>query len=158
MSAATSSSTSSIFAQLSDNQFKLRSHEDNITVTLDLDKSGPLVQNIKSQGPSLQYEGTEGTFSFSGQQVVTETTSLGEMFTVTLNVVPDLRSLSFTLLLPAVIHKPNTPVQAFDTIAIKSERHMSFQAIPTATGANPTYAVVKMHGTATKVEVPLETI
>ncbi len=154
MSAVSSPSVSDIFVQPNDNQFTLRAHDNKTSVTLDLDRRGPLVQGSDTQGLSIQYQGVEGTHSFSGQQIVTETTSLGKMFTVTLNIVPDLRSLSFTLLLPAVIHAPDTPAQAFETIAIKAEHHTSLQANPTTPGSNPSYTVMKMHGIAKKVEVP----
>ena len=96
----------------------------------------------------------EGTLSFSGEQIVAETNALGKTFTVTLNIVPDLRTLLFTLVLPPVTHKAGERTQAFDTIAIKSERHTSLTGKPTNPGAATTYVVVKMHGTAATVEVP----
>ena len=154
MSAVISTPVTSIFAQPSDNHFELRDRENKTRVTLNLEKPGPLTQGESAEGPSLQYQGVEGTFSFTGEQIVTQITAIGQMFAVILNIVPDLRTLSFTLLLPSVVHKANSPAQAFETIAIKSERHTSLQGIPTTTGANPTYAVLKMSGTASKVEVP----
>jgi len=96
----------------------------------------------------------EGTLSFSGEQITAETNALGKTFTVTLNIVPDLRTLLFTLVLPPVTHKAGERTQAFDTIAIKSERHTSLTGQPTNPGAATTYVVVKMHGTAATVEVP----
>ena len=154
MSASTALSVSDIFSQDSDNEFKLSDHKSATHVTLSLDRRGPLVQGSNDNVPSLQYQGTEGTLSFSGSQVVTETTALGRMFTVTLNIVPDLRTLSFTVLVSTVAHSAGQASQAFDTIAIKSERHVSLQRTPTTAGAEMTYTVVKMSGTATKVEVP----
>jgi hypothetical protein len=153
MSAPTPTPVSKV-AESGDNQFKLSDHEKKTHVTLNLQTHGPLVQGQTVQGPTLEYKGVEGTFSFSGEQIVTETSALGKMFTVTLNVVPDLRTLLFTLLLPSVTHKAGDSKQAFDTIAIKSERHTSIQGPPTKPGASTTYTCLKMHGTAAKVQVP----
>lgn len=154
MSAPTTTPAATIVASPGDNQFKLSDHEKKTHVTLNLQTHGPLVQGSSAQAPTLQYEGVEGTFTFSGQQVTVETSALGKMYTVTLNIVPDLRTLLFTLLLPPVIHKTGASNQAFDTIAIKSERHTSIQGPPTTPGAATTYTCVKMHGTAAKVQVP----
>src|SRR6185503_2297477 len=154
MSAPTTTPAATIVASPGDNQFKLSDHEKKTHVTLNLQTHGPLVQGSTAQAPTLQYDGVEGTFTFSGQQVTVETSALGKMYTVTLNVVPDLRTLLFTLVLPPVIHKSGEAKQAFDTIAIKSERHTSIQGPPTTPGAATTYTCLKMHGTAAKVEVP----
>ena len=154
MSAPTTTPAATIVASPGDNQFKLSDHEKKTHVTLNLQTHGPLVQGSTAQAPTLQYEGVEGTFTFSGQQVTVEISALGKMYTVTLNIVPDLRTLLFTLLLPPVIHKAGESKQAFDTIAIKSERHTSIQGPPTTPGAATTYTCVKMHGTAAKVQVP----
>lgn len=154
MSAPTPTPVSSIVAPSTDNQFTLSDYEKKTKVTLKLQKGGPLVQGSIAQGPTLQYEGVEGTLSFSGEQIIAETNALGKTFTVTLNIVPDLRTLLFTLVLPPVTHKAGERTQAFDTIAIKSERHTSLTGQPTNPGAATTYVVVKMDGTAATVEVP----
>jgi hypothetical protein len=154
MSAPTPTPVSSGVAPSTDNQFKLSDHEKKTNVTLSLQKGGPLVQGSTAQGPTLQYEGVEGKFSFSGDQIVTETNALGKTFTVTLNIVPDLRTLLFTLVLPPVTHKAGERTQAFETIAIKSEHHTSILGKPTNPGAATTYVVVKMHGTAGSVQIP----
>jgi hypothetical protein len=152
MSASTPAPVST---QSNDNQFTLSDYEKHTHVTLNLEKAGPLAPGSSAKGPTLQYQGVEGTLSFSGDQIVTETTALGKLFTVTLNIVPDLRTLDFTLLLPAVVHKAAATTQSFDTIAIKSEHHTSLTGTPTTAGANPSYAVLKMHGKAAQVKVPL---
>ena len=154
MSAPTPTPVSSVAAPSTDNQFILSDYEKKTKVTLNLQKGGPLVQGAAASGPTLQYEGVEGTLSFSGEQIIVETNALGKTFTVTLNIVPDLRTLLFTLVIPPVTHKGGERTQAFDTIAIKSERHTSIQGTPTNPGAATTYTVVKMHGTAASVQVP----
>ncbi len=154
MSAPTPTPVSSIVAPATDNQFILSDYEKKTKVTLRLQKGGPLVQGSAAQGPTLQYEGVEGTHSFSGEQITAETNALGKTFTVILNIVPDLRTLSFTLVIPPVTHKAGERTQAFDTIAIKSERHTSLTGTPSP-GAATTYTVLKMHGTAAAVEVSL---
>ena len=154
MSASIPAPATSSTVQAGDNQFKLSDYEKRTHVTLNLQKAGPLTPGTTAQGPVLDYQGVEGTLSFSGQQITTETTALGTQYTVTLNIVPDLRTLKFTLLLPAVTHKTAGQPQAFETIAIKAEHHTSLTGTPTAPGANPTYTALKMHGTAAKVIVP----
>lgn len=151
MSAATPVSSAS--TDSGDNQFKLSDHDSNTQVTLNLQKGGPLSPG-SSPGPALQYQGVEGTHSFSGEQIVTETTALGKMFTVILNIVPDLRTLKFTLVLPPVINKTGAQKQHFQTIAIKSQVHTTLIGAPPP-GANTSYEVMRMHGTAEKVEVAL---
>ncbi|HMJ61384.1 MAG TPA: hypothetical protein VK493_06450, partial [Bryobacteraceae bacterium] len=66
MSAPTPTPVSSIVAPSTDNQFILSDYEKKTKVTLKLQKGGPLVQGSAAQGPTLQYEGVEGTLSFSG--------------------------------------------------------------------------------------------
>lgn len=156
MSAATPSSpapAASASTQASDNQFKLSSHDGSTQVTLNLEQGGPLSPG-STPGPSIQYQGSEGSLSFSGEQIVTETTGLGKMFTVILNVVPDLRTLKFTLVLPSVTHKAGAEKQHFETIAIKAQVHTSLIGTPPA-GANTSFEVMKMRGTAEAVPVAL---
>ena len=151
---ATAAVNPTISSQPTDNQFKLSDHENETRVTLTLVAGGPIVQGAPpANGPVLQYEGAEGTLSFSGSQIVTENTALGAMYTVTLNIVPDLRTLSFTLVLPPVINKTDSP-QPFKTIAIKWERHTTLVG-PPPTGAELSYSVIKMHGTAERVFIGL---
>jgi hypothetical protein len=153
MSAAKPSAATSTSTDSSDNQFKLSDHENKTNVTLSLIKGGPVTLD-SSPGPTLQYRGIEGTLSFSGKQVVTETTALGQMFTVTLNIVPDLRTLKFSLILPSVTNKAGDRTQDFHTIAIKAQVHTTLTGtLPP--GANTSYEVIKMHGTAEKLPVAL---
>ena len=150
---ATTAVNPTISSQTTDNQFKLSDHENETRVTLNLDAGGPIILGVPRQAPILQYEGPEGTLTFSGDQVVTQSTALGTLYTVTLNIVPDLRTLSFTLVLPPVINKTNSP-QPFKTIAVKWERHTTLVG-PPPTGAELSYSVIKMHGTAERVAIPL---
>ena len=153
MSATSTAPTAKLTISSGDNQFELSDHDKKTHVTLNLQTHGPLVKGSVAKAPTLEYRGVEGTFTFSGEQVTVETSELGKMYTVTLNVVPDLRTLLFTLVLPPVVHKSGEAKQAFDTIAIKSERHTSLTATPNP-GAATTYTCLKMHGIAARVEVP----
>ena len=153
MSATSTTPAAKLTVSSGDNQFQLSDRENKTHVTLNLQTHGPLVKGSVAKAPTLEYRGVEGTFTFSGEQVTVETSELGKMYTVTLNIVPDLRTLLFTLVLPPVVHKSGEAKQAFDTIAIKSERHTSLTGTPNP-GAATTYTCLKMHGTAAKVEVP----
>src|ERR1041384_676678 len=52
--------------------------------------------------PQLSYSGPEGDLNFSGGEIETQPTALGDEVTVTLESVPDLHTITFTLLLPSI--------------------------------------------------------
>lgn len=156
MSATAVSPTTGIFYQPGDNRFELSDHEGRTKITLMMQHAGPLRQGEDQQpGPAMMYQGAEGSFSFSGSQVVVEKTVVGALYTVNLHQVPDQGTLRFSLLLPAVQHQTEGAAQSFHTIGIRSEAHTSLQGTPTEFGESPTYSVVKLHGVANKVEIAL---
>ncbi len=98
----------------------------------------------------------EGSRSFEGAQILQQTTALGTLLTVTLNVVPDLRTLTFSMLMPQVTKASGTggpgSSQSSETIAIKAEHYTSLTGA-LSPGGNPTYATTKLLGIARSVEV-----
>ncbi len=136
-----------------DNHFALQDSQGKTEITYSLQKAGPLTPGINLDGPVLDYKGPEGTLTFSGSQVGTLPTPLGTMITVTLNVVPDLRTLTFSMLLPNVVHGTPGSAQSFETMGILAQHHTSLLG-PPAQGGNPTYSVLKLHGQASHVLFP----
>src|SRR5262245_66583817 len=97
-------------------------------------------------GPILNYRDSQRSLSFRGKQIDVEETALGELITVTLEAIPDLRTVTFTLILPIVT-----------VMRQSSGTHIR---VPGVTTTNPTtiagpppgpqklYTVVNLRGTA----------
>lgn len=99
--------------------------------------------------PQLQYAGPEGELSFSGEQIATQSSPFGTEVTVTLESIPDLRTLTATLLLPSFnLDESNTAT--FDTLLVKTTSHTTIAGPPT--GPGQTYEALELHGTAEAVE------
>jgi hypothetical protein len=99
--------------------------------------------------PQLSYSGPEGDLSFSGNEIETQPTALGDEVTVTLETVADLHTITFTLLLPAV-KLPDDGDAAFATLAIKTTHHTTIAGPPA--GAAQTYEAIALHGAAKSVD------
>jgi hypothetical protein len=99
--------------------------------------------------PQLSYSGPEGELSFSGNDIETLSSALGTEVTVTLETVPDLHTITLTLLLPA-FRLPAGGEASFDTLAIKSTHRMTIAGPPE--GAQQTYEAIELHGVAKAVE------
>ena len=152
MSTAPSPVPTTAAATNTDNQFTLHDPSNHTQVTYLPHRGGPIIQGTTPGGASLTYKGTEGSFNFTDDQITTETTAIGSLVTVTLNVVPDLRRLTFSVLMPSVTSGPIGSSKSFETLAIKATQHLTLIG-PAPTGANPTYVEIKMHGTAKSVEI-----
>ena len=97
-------------------------------------------------GPILSYRDPQRNLSFRGEEIRSQDTELGELITVTLEAIPDLRTITFTLILPIV------------TVMLQS--HGIHIRVPGVTTTNPTtiagpppgpqklYSVVNLQGTA----------
>ena len=96
--------------------------------------------------PQLSYAGPEGERSFSGDEIESLPSALGTEVTVTLDSVPDLHTITLTLLLPA-IDLPVAGGARFDALAI-----VSTHPVPLAGTAGQTYEALTMHGLATSVD------
>jgi hypothetical protein len=99
--------------------------------------------------PLLQYNGPEGELSFSGDEIGTAATALGSEVTVTLETVPDLHTITCTLLLPS-LRLPGGGESSFETLAIKTTAHTTIAGPPE--GAGQSYESVALHGVAKAVD------
>ncbi len=98
--------------------------------------------------PLLRYSGPEGDMSFSGSEIETLPSALGDEVTVTLQTVPDLHTITLTLLL-ASIKLPDAGDAQFETLAIKTTNHTTIAGPPD--GPAQSYEAIALHGTASAV-------
>jgi hypothetical protein len=98
--------------------------------------------------PQLSYSGPEGDLSFSGTEIETLSSALGTEVTVTLASVPDLHTITLTLLLPSF--KLSGAEATFDTLAIKVTHRTTIAGPPE--GAGESYEAIELHGVAQAVE------
>jgi hypothetical protein len=88
--------------------------------------------------------------SASGDEITVERGPLGTLVTVTLEIVPDLHTLTVTLVLPDV--GVSRPVTHFRTFLVLTTNRTSIGGPALITGALQLYQVVKGRGTAQQVQ------
>ena len=98
--------------------------------------------------PLFDYQGPEGDLNFSGNEIETLPSALGDEVTVTLDTVPDLHTITLTLLLPS-FKLPDDGDAEFETLAIKATNHTTIAGPPT--GPAQTYEALALHGVAKAV-------
>lgn len=98
--------------------------------------------------PQLSYSGPEGDLSFSGTEIETLPSALGSEVTVTLESVPDLHTITVTLLLPSFRLDAGGEAQ-FETYAIKTTNHTTIAGPPV--GPAQSYEAIALHGVAKSV-------
>lgn len=95
--------------------------------------------------PELSYQGPHGQNTFTGDAIERVETALGTELTVLLAAVPDLESVTLTLVLPRHLGE-----QAFSTFAVLTTSPTS---IAGPQPGNPqTYELVRLEGEARAVE------
>ncbi len=96
--------------------------------------------------PQLNYRDGNESRNFIGEEIRITDTEIGQLISVTLEVVPDLRTVTFTLVLPTV----NVLVQSVGThvqlLGIKTTTHTTI--VGPGPGAEKTYSVLSLQGTA----------
>ena len=98
--------------------------------------------------PQFSYHGPEGDLSFSGTEIETLPSALGAEVTVTLAAVPDLHTITLTLLLPCINMPEDGDVQ-FETLAIQTVNHTTIAGPPE--GSAQSYEPIALHGIARSV-------
>lgn len=97
--------------------------------------------------PSFSFRDAGREFHFSGEQIRTRATDLGTEVTVTLENIPDDRTVTLTLLVPAINLGEEKEVP-FDTAAIETTSHTTIGGTRSITGPLQTYRVIELHGIA----------
>ncbi|MBO3461688.1 hypothetical protein G7B40_039550 [Aetokthonos hydrillicola Thurmond2011] len=96
--------------------------------------------------PLLSYRDNNFNLNFSGQQIRIQDTEIGQLITVTLETVPDLRTVTFTLVLPSVNLSTTSEKIRITVPGIKTTT-LTTIAGP-GRGAEKTYSTVNLKGTA----------
>jgi len=99
--------------------------------------------------PLFNYTDSKGTHNFMGSQIRTQETEIDIMVTVTLEVIPDLHTITLTLIVPD-INLEDCAVQ-FKTIAILTTHKNTIGGPCLVKGALQTYEVIELQGTADSV-------
>jgi hypothetical protein len=98
--------------------------------------------------PRFSYSGPDGDHSFAGDEIDTQATALHTEVTVTLETIPDLRTVTLTLLLGSF--KLDADLESeFATLAIKTTNHTTIAGPPT--GPAQSYEAIALHGVAKSV-------
>jgi len=98
--------------------------------------------------PQLSYSGAHGAHSFSGEEIDTQSTALGTEVTVTLEAIPDLHTMTLTVVLPEV-HTHRGEEQDVSGLAVFTTNHT------TIAGPSPvqrSYEVISLDGVANLVD------
>jgi hypothetical protein len=102
--------------------------------------------------PLLSYKDAELDLNLQDDDITRIQTSMGEIVTVTLQVVPDAFTRTFTLVVPA-IRLVNGEQAEFNTLAIETtDRSGAFVPPPGPAGVLQTYQVYQLRGSAQHVQ------
>jgi hypothetical protein len=100
-------------------------------------------------GPILSYRDRKISRSFRGEEIRIQDTELGQLITVTLEQIPDLRTVTFSLTLPVVRVMPQSSGLSFSVPGITTTNPDSIagpQLLPP--GPLKLYSVVNLRGRA----------
>jgi len=101
--------------------------------------------------PRFSFQDADRSLSASGQQIGTRPTDLGTEVTVTLESIPDDRTVTLTLLVPGVNLGDGTEA-AVDTVLIETANLTSIGGPRLVDGQLQTYRTTELHGTAQLVD------
>ena len=107
------------------NLFELCNLSGKTKVTYSMSTGGPLSLGHAS-GPSLKYDGPEGSWTFHGSQISHEDTSLGQLISVALKPANSAVTTAFWLFLPPVMLVAND-FQSFATFCVKAQNGMNHE-------------------------------
>ena len=107
------------------NFFELCNLSGKTKITYSLLTGGPLILGHAS-GPSLKYEGPEGSWTFNASEITHENTSLGQLISVELKPLNSAITTAFWLFLPPVMLIAND-FQSFTTFCVKAKNGMNHE-------------------------------
>jgi hypothetical protein len=97
-------------------------------------------------GPILSYRDAQRSVSFQGEEIHSEETALGELITVTLETIPDLRTVTFTLVLPIVMVMRQSSGTYIRVLGVTTTNPTTIAG--PLLGPQKLYSVVTLQGTA----------
>jgi hypothetical protein len=96
--------------------------------------------------PLFSYRDASSNRQFSGEEIRSVKSEMGELLTVTLEQIPDLRTVTFTLILPVVTVLPASVGTHIQVPGITTTTHTTIAGPPL--GPEKTYAQVTLKGTS----------
>jgi hypothetical protein len=99
--------------------------------------------------PLFSYRDSNINRQFSGEAISYMETDIGQLVTVAIEQIPDLRNVIFTLILPVVNVLPGSAGTSIQVLGIRTTTHMSIAGA--VLGPAKTYSQVKLKGTAQSV-------
>jgi hypothetical protein len=97
-------------------------------------------------GPRLSYRDPQRSLTFQGDDIRSQETELGELITVTLEAIPDLRTVTFTVMLPIVTVLPESSGLYIRVPGVTTTTPTTIAGPPP--GPEQLYAVVMLQGMA----------
>jgi hypothetical protein len=101
--------------------------------------------------PQFHYQDQQRDLTITGDDIRSLGTEIGTMITVTLEVIPDLHTLTLTLLVPQINLNEGTE-SSLSTLAILTTHLTSIGGPSLVEGQLQTYEAVALEGTARLVE------
>jgi hypothetical protein len=121
----TTTAATAIQQQKTADLFELCSLSGKTKVAYSLSTAVPLSLGHTS-GPSLKYDGPEGSWTFDASQITHENTSLGQLISVALKPANSTFTTAFWLFLPPVLLVANDR-QSFTTFCVKAQNGMNHE-------------------------------
>jgi hypothetical protein len=97
-------------------------------------------------GPIFNYQDNQISRSFQGEEIRIQETEVGQLITVTLETIPDLRTVTFSLILPIVTVIPQSTGTRIRAPGITTTAPTTIAGPPP--GPQQLYSIVRLRGTA----------
>ena len=101
--------------------------------------------------PRFSYTDKDQSLSFAGGDIRIESTEIGDLVTVTIETVPDLKTVTVTLLVPTVNLPQFGTEENFETVVIFTTHRTSIAGPCGVEGQLKTYKCLDIEGTAQNV-------
>ena len=98
--------------------------------------------------PQFSYRDATREVTKSGDAIRRELTEVGTLVTIDLEIIPDLQTVSFSLVLPAINLGPNNQPVTLHTISVRTTNHTTLAGPGPIIGQVQTYESLELHGTA----------
>lgn len=97
-------------------------------------------------GPILSYRDNQRSLAFKGQDIRLQDNEIGQLITVTLEVIADLKTVTFSLILPIVTVMPQSSGTRIKVPGITTTQPTTIAGPPP--GPQSLYSIVNLRGNA----------
>jgi hypothetical protein len=98
--------------------------------------------------PQFSYRDATREVSRSGEDIRRVVTEIGTLVTIDVEAIPDLQTVSFTLVLPTINLGPGNRPVALQTIGVRTTNHTTIAGPGPIVGPVQTYETFELRGTA----------